>query len=151
MVDSVLYGLAEEALKKLGGSALNEIASAWGFKAELDKLHDTITTVKNVLLDAEKRQADELDVRGWIERLTLVVYAADDLFDELNTIASRRQLMGENSISRKVRAFFSHSNHIALALKVSRKIRKIREKLDAIDKDGKQLNLCNLFIWVGNQ
>ncbi|XP_057520309.1 putative disease resistance protein RGA3 isoform X1 [Amaranthus tricolor] len=141
MVDSILYGLSEEALKKLGGSALNEIASAWGFKAELDKLHDTITTVKNVLLDAEKRQADELDVRGWIERLTLVVYAADDLFDELNTIASRRQLMGENSISRKVRAFFSHSNHIALALKVSRKIRKIREKLDAIDKDGKQLKL----------
>ncbi|XP_057520669.1 putative disease resistance protein RGA1 [Amaranthus tricolor] len=100
MVDSVLYGLAEEALKKLGGSALNEIASAWGFKAELDKLHDTITTVKNVL-DAEKRQADELDVRDWLERLTFVVYAADDLFDELNTIASRRQLMGENSISMK--------------------------------------------------
>ncbi|CAO2819552.1 unnamed protein product [Amaranthus hypochondriacus] len=138
MAESILYGLAQEVLKKLGASALNEIASVWGFKAQLDKLNDTITTVKNVLLDAEDRQTDDHAVRGWLERLTFVVYAADDLFDELNTIASHRQLMGGNSICMKVRAFFSHSNHISLAFSVSRKIRKIREQIESIAKDGEQ-------------
>ncbi|CAO2819548.1 unnamed protein product [Amaranthus hypochondriacus] len=137
MAESILFGLAQEILTKLGATALNEIASAWGFKAELDKLNATITTMKNVLLDAEDRQADDHAVRGWLERLTYVVYAADDLFDELNTIASRRQLMGTgNSISMKVRAFFSHSNHIGLAFNVSRKIREIRKQIEAIAKDG---------------
>ncbi|CAO2819551.1 unnamed protein product [Amaranthus hypochondriacus] len=138
MAESILFGLAQQILKKLGASVLNDIASAWGFKAELDKLNATITTVKNVLLDAEDRQTDDHAVRGWLERLTFVVYAADDLFDELNTIASRRQLMGGNSITMKVRDFFSHSNHIFLAFNVSRKIREIREQLDAIVKEGEQ-------------
>ncbi|CAO2819550.1 unnamed protein product [Amaranthus hypochondriacus] len=138
MAESIVYTIAEEVLKNIGASALNEIASAWGFKAQLDHLHDTVTTVKNVLLNAEDRQVDDHAVRGWLERLSFVVYAADDLFDEFNTIASRKKLMGGNSISMKVRAFLSHSNYVCFAFKVSRKIRVIKEQIEAIVKDGEQ-------------
>ncbi|XP_021768539.1 putative disease resistance protein RGA1 [Chenopodium quinoa] len=136
MAEVVVFGIAEEVLKSLGSKALAEIASAWGFKARLEKLKDTINTIKGKLLDAEERQSDDA-VRGWLERLTTVVYAADDLFDEFATIAARKQFMGGN---KKVQTFFSRDNQIAFAFRVSRKIKKIREKLADIVSDGTQFN-----------
>uniref|UniRef100_A0A803LU46 Uncharacterized protein n=1 Tax=Chenopodium quinoa TaxID=63459 RepID=A0A803LU46_CHEQI len=116
MADSVLYGIAQEVLKNLGSTALTEIASAWGFKARLEKLNNTINTLKDVLLDAENKQADSRAVRDWLERLTAVVYAADDLFDEFVTVAAR------------------------FAFRVSREIKTVREKLDEIVRDSTQFN-----------
>ncbi|XP_057250613.1 putative disease resistance protein RGA1 [Beta vulgaris subsp. vulgaris] len=105
MAEAVLFGVAEEVLKNLGSTALDDIASAWGFKARLEKLKNTISTIKDVLLDAEEKQADSHAVRGWLERLTTAVYAADDLFDEIATVASRRQLMGGNKLTKEVKNF----------------------------------------------
>uniref|UniRef100_A0A803MWE9 Disease resistance protein RGA3 n=1 Tax=Chenopodium quinoa TaxID=63459 RepID=A0A803MWE9_CHEQI len=136
MAEAIVFGIAQEVLKNLGSKALAEIASAWGFKDQIKKLTDTINTIKGKLSDAEERQADD-DVRGWLDRLTTVVYAADDLFDEFATIAARKQLMGGN---KKVQTFFSRNNQIAFAFRVSRKIKKIREKLDDIVSDGTRFN-----------
>ncbi|KAL2901482.1 putative disease resistance protein RGA3 [Bienertia sinuspersici] len=140
MAESVLFGIAQEVLKNLGSAALNEIASAWGYKAQLNKLKNTINTLKNVLLDAEQKQADSLDIRDWLERLTTVVYAADDLFDEFTALASRKQLLGGNNVTKKVRTFFSSSNQIALAFKISRSIKNIRQELNDIVQDGTQFS-----------
>uniref|UniRef100_A0A803LU62 Uncharacterized protein n=1 Tax=Chenopodium quinoa TaxID=63459 RepID=A0A803LU62_CHEQI len=95
MAEAIVFGIAEEVLKSLGSKALAEVASAWGFKAQLEKLKDTINTIKGKLSDAEERQSDDA-VRGWLDRLTTVVYAADDLFDEFATTAARKQLTGGN-------------------------------------------------------
>uniref|UniRef100_A0A803KVT8 Disease resistance protein RGA3 n=1 Tax=Chenopodium quinoa TaxID=63459 RepID=A0A803KVT8_CHEQI len=144
MAEAVLFGIAQEVLKSLESEALAEIASAWGFKSRLDKLKDTINTLKDVLLDAEARQADNLPdshaVRGWLQRLTTVVYEADDLFDEFHTIASRKQLLGGNKVTREVQTFLSRYNQMIFAFRVSKKIKSIREKLADIVSDGTQFN-----------
>ncbi|XP_021768140.1 disease resistance protein RGA2-like [Chenopodium quinoa] len=144
MAEAVLFGIAEEVLKNLGSTAVNEIASAWGFKARLEKLKDTINTIKGKLLDAEERHADNHPeshaVRGWLQRLTTVVYDADDLFDEFVTIASRQRLIDGNKMCKKVQTFFSRNNQIAFAFRVSRRIKKIRKKVADIVSDGTQFN-----------
>ncbi|KAL2901499.1 Disease resistance protein RGA2 [Bienertia sinuspersici] len=140
MAETILYGVAVEVLKKLGSTSLNEIASAWHFKAHFEKLNNTINSLKDVLLDAEQKQAHSHAVYGWLERLTAAVYAADDLFDELATLVSRKQHLGSNKMSTEVRAFFSSSNQIALAVKFAHNIKKIRQELDDIVKDGTQFS-----------
>jgi len=40
----------------LGSRALAEIASAWGFKSQLEQLTNTINTIKGILLDPEDSQ-----------------------------------------------------------------------------------------------
>jgi len=47
MAEGVLLNLAEDILKNLGSRALAEIASAWGFKGQLEKLSHTINTIKD--------------------------------------------------------------------------------------------------------
>ncbi|KAK9667851.1 hypothetical protein RND81_13G015500 [Saponaria officinalis] len=88
--------------------------------------------IKDVLLDAEERQIESHTIRGWLDRLKTALYAADDLFDEFAMMASQREVTGE------VLTFFSRSNHIALSLDISKKIKKIREELDDIVNDSSQ-------------
>ncbi|KAL2901483.1 putative disease resistance protein RGA4 [Bienertia sinuspersici] len=140
MAEAVLYGIANEVLKNMGSTAIDELSSAWGFKSQLNKLKNTIETLKDVMLDAEERQADSHAVGGWLERLTTAVYAADDLFDEFATLASRKQLLSGNKVTKEVYTFFSYSNQITLAFKISHKIRRIRQELDDIVKDGTQFS-----------
>ncbi|XP_074272828.1 putative disease resistance protein RGA3 [Silene latifolia] len=131
----------QSLLTNLGSRALNEVASTWGIQTHVGKLKNTINTIKDVMLDAEERQVESHTVRGWLDRLRPVVFAADDLFDECTTMASQRAVMGSDGISKKVLSFFSHSNQIAFAFSISNKIKKIREELDDIVKDSSEFAL----------
>ncbi|GMH24642.1 hypothetical protein Nepgr_026485 [Nepenthes gracilis] len=136
MAEAVLFNIAEALLKNLGSKALEEIASAWGFEDQLEKLKNTTNTIKDVLLDAEQKQVESHAVRGWLERLRAVVFEADDLFDEFATVALQKEGIAGDQITKGVLLFFSHSNQPAFAVKMSRKIKKIRVRLDEIAKDG---------------
>uniref|UniRef100_A0A7C8ZH64 Disease resistance N-terminal domain-containing protein n=1 Tax=Opuntia streptacantha TaxID=393608 RepID=A0A7C8ZH64_OPUST len=138
MAAAVLFSIAEDILKNLRSRALNKIASAWGFKSQLEKLKNTVTTIKYVLQDVEERQLQSQAICLWLERLKQVVYAADDLFDEFATTASRREIMGGSKLTKEVKTFFSHSNQIAFAFNISHKAKKIREEVDDILRDGLQ-------------
>ncbi|GAB2280410.1 hypothetical protein Dimus_015043 [Dionaea muscipula] len=134
----ILANIVSELLKKLGSIALEEIAAAWGFKGQLKKLKDSAIMIKAVLSDAEQRQEGNEAVRVWLERLRSVVYDADDIFDEFSTIVMRKESMTGSSLSKEVRLFFSTSNQPAFAYKMARRVKKIRERLDGIAKDGNE-------------
>ncbi|GAB4832530.1 hypothetical protein Ancab_040270 [Ancistrocladus abbreviatus] len=147
MAETILYGLAEELLKNLGSQALQEIASAWGFKDQLRELRDTTTAIKDVLSDAEEKQSLSRAVGEWLRRLQDVIYAADDLFDEFVTVASMKEtVMTGNRFTKEVQLFFSSSNQIAFAFKVATKIKKIRGKLDRIRKDSTESSQFALMV-----
>uniref|UniRef100_A0A803MJA9 NB-ARC domain-containing protein n=1 Tax=Chenopodium quinoa TaxID=63459 RepID=A0A803MJA9_CHEQI len=67
----------------------------------------------------------------------MLVYEADDLVDEFVTLAEQKQLLKEDgvSLSKKVYHFFSNSNPRGIAFKMSRGVKQIKKKLDAIAYD----------------
>ncbi|GAB2282597.1 hypothetical protein Dimus_017135 [Dionaea muscipula] len=138
MAEAVMFNIIESLLKNLGSKAIEEVAAAWGFQDQLDKLKDTANTMKDVLSDAEQRQVVDKALRLWLERLRSVVYDADDLFDEFSTIVMRKELMTGStlSIEPEVRRFFSRYNQAAFAYKMARQVKTIRGRLDDIAKDG---------------
>ncbi|XP_057451378.1 putative disease resistance protein At3g14460 [Lotus japonicus] len=54
----------------------------------LDRMKTTLTVVKAVLNDAEKKQISDSDVKDWLDELKHVVYMADDLMDHVCTKAA---------------------------------------------------------------
>ncbi|KAF4361143.1 hypothetical protein G4B88_027683 [Cannabis sativa] len=64
-------------------------------------------------------------------------FKADDIVDEFNTQALRRQLiMPQNPMANKVRVhLFSSSNQLAFRFKMSRRIQGIKKKLASISND----------------
>uniref|UniRef100_A0A803N5G6 Uncharacterized protein n=1 Tax=Chenopodium quinoa TaxID=63459 RepID=A0A803N5G6_CHEQI len=113
---------------------VNETLSLFGYKSHLDDLIRTVEAVKAVLLDAESKQELSHEAQIWLQELKDVVYEADDLVDEFVTLAEQKQLLKEDdvSLSKKARHFFSNSNPLGIALKMSRGVKKIKKKLGAI-------------------
>ncbi|XP_043814027.1 putative disease resistance protein RGA3 [Manihot esculenta] len=137
MADGVLSNVVGDIITKLGSRALHEIGLWWGVKGELKKLEATVSSIRNVLLDAEEQQKLNRQVKGWLERLEEVVYDADDLVDDFATEALRRRVMTGNRMTKEVSLFFSSSNQLVYGFKMGHKVKAIRERLADIEADRK--------------
>ncbi|XP_059439203.1 putative disease resistance protein RGA1 [Corylus avellana] len=136
MAEQLLSVVVEGIIKTLGSLAVEEIGLLWGVKDELQSLTNTVSTIKDVLLDAEdKKAAGDRAVQRWLRRLEDAMYDADDLLDEISTEALRRDIMTCNKKAKKVRIFFSESNQLAYRFKMVHKIKAIRKRLDTINAD----------------
>ncbi|ONH95306.1 hypothetical protein PRUPE_7G062600 [Prunus persica] len=129
----VAFPLAAKLIEKLGSIASEQISLAWSVKADLKKLQRTMSTIKDVLLDAEQKQAHNQQIRSWLRQLKDVFLDADDLLDEFECEALRREVVETfHGTTGKVRRFFSRSNPIAFRLRVGHQIKEIRERLDEL-------------------
>ncbi|KAE8098762.1 hypothetical protein FH972_016801 [Carpinus fangiana] len=136
------FGIIGNVIEKVGYVAYQEFGLALGFKSNLKKLARTMSIIREVLLDAEKKQASDRLLRIWIGQLNDVLHDAEDVLDEIQYQALRKQAVATyGSTSTKVRHFFSSSMTRAFPFKLAHKIKGIRERLDEIAADKDQFNL----------
>jgi Leucine-rich repeat (LRR) protein len=142
MAEQLLLVPAQQIIETLGSLAAKEIALLWGLEHELLSLTDTVSTIKDLLLDAEeKNAAGDPAVRRWLGRLEDAIYDADDLLDVVSTEALRREMLTRDKKAKKVRIFFSKSNQLLYRLKMAPKIKAMRERLDSIYAEGDRFHL----------
>ncbi|XP_050281583.1 putative disease resistance protein RGA4 [Quercus robur] len=141
MAQGVAFRLGGKVLELLSPLIREEIKLACGVKAELENLNGTVSTIKDVLLDAEKKADDHsVAVKGWLEKLKDVLHDADDVLDDFSTKALQRNVMAGNKMTKEVRIFFSSSNQLAFSLKMGHKIKAIRERLDDMKKEKEEFH-----------
>ncbi|KAI6674098.1 hypothetical protein NL676_002004 [Syzygium grande] len=137
MAEAALFSVASEIIKRVGSLIVNEIAELWGLKDELEKLVVVVSTIRNVLLDAEEAYEKNHQVKSWLVELKQVMYDADDLLDECTTEALRRQISAsgdaaDKGVIKNFHLIFSSMKDFILAIKTRHKIKGIRERLDRI-------------------
>ncbi|KAL5566875.1 hypothetical protein UlMin_030039 [Ulmus minor] len=137
-----IFPLAQKFLEKLASFAYEEISLAWGLKGEIEKLQETMSTIKAVLLDAEERQTSDRAIRLWLTKLKDVLLNARDLLDEIECEVLRSQVVAAHgSVGRKLRHFFSSSNPLVFHFSIGHVIKKIRERIDEIAAEKDKFNL----------
>ncbi|XP_060670463.1 putative disease resistance protein RGA4 [Ziziphus jujuba] len=141
MADSILFGIAQKIIENIASAAVQEIGSIWGVTKELSGLEKTISTIRDVLLDAEEKKNHNRQVSNWLKELEDVVYEADDFMDDVSTEALRRQLMSGTNVGKKVSTFFSSSNQLLFRRTRAHKIKDINDRLAAISKNRTNLHL----------
>ncbi|XP_065637858.1 putative disease resistance protein RGA4 [Quercus suber] len=141
MAEAILFGLAQKMIENLASPTFEEIGSLWRVKDELEKIKNTVFTIQAVLKDAAEQQSHNEQVKDWLGKLNDAVYDADDLLSEFSTEATRRSMVSGNKLTKEVRTFFSKSNQLAFRGKMSRKIKEMRQKLNAIAEDKNKFNL----------
>ncbi|XP_075646709.1 disease resistance protein RGA2-like [Castanea sativa] len=141
MADAILFGLTQKIIENLASRTFQDIGSLWGVNDDLKTIESTVSRIKAVLQDAAEQQSDNHQVKDWIEKLNDVIYEADDLFSEFYTEATRRSLVSGNKVVKEVRTCFSCSNPLAFRYKMSRKIKAMRQKLNAIAEDKNKFSL----------
>jgi len=109
---------------------------------KLERLKNTIESVRAVLLDAEEKQeAQNHAVRNWVRRLKDVLHQANDLLDEF-VIEDMRHKIDEarpNKVTKVFRIF--SPNIISFHRKMAHEIEKIQKKINDVVKDMSGLNL----------
>ncbi|KAL7169096.1 hypothetical protein ACSBR2_034180 [Camellia fascicularis] len=95
MTETVIFNFASRVLEKIGLVALREVGLTWGLEEELKTLEGTISTIKAVLSAGETIYDLEYysivkDV--WYQRLQAAFYEADNVLDEFQYEALRRQV-----------------------------------------------------------
>ncbi|CAL5336077.1 unnamed protein product [Camellia sinensis] len=136
MVETILFNLASKILGKIGSGAIGEVGKAWGVEQELNTLSDTLSTIKAVLLDAERlydHSKYSIAMEVWFDRLQAAFYDADNLVDEFQYEVLQRQVTRTFQVSN----FFSSSHAIDFRFKfeLSSRIVNIRKRLDMIADD----------------
>jgi hypothetical protein len=134
--------VAYAIIKKLGSVAYEELHLEWGVKSDLRKLQDTMSTIRAVLLDAEKKQASNALLRIWTEELNNVLHDAEDVIDEIEYEALREQVVATyGSLLTKVLHFCSSFMTRAFPFKLAHRIKGVNERLDATNAKKDQFNL----------
>ncbi|KAF7847495.1 hypothetical protein BT93_L2907 [Corymbia citriodora subsp. variegata] len=142
MAESLLSGIAEGVLGKIASRTLQEAVAIYGVENQISELRETLTAIKAVLLDAEEQRAKSRRLQVWLDRLQVVLYDAEDVLDEFECEALRKQVISRHGgVKEKVCRFFSHSNPLIFRAKLSDKIKEIREKLSRISTEKDQFDL----------
>ncbi|XP_022718944.1 disease resistance protein RGA2-like isoform X2 [Durio zibethinus] len=97
MAESFLALVAEQLLEKIVSLAAKEILSLWNVSSDLRRFQETMTYIKAVLLDAEKRQQQNETLRLSLGKLRNVLYDAEDVLDEFRCEALRKELINRRS------------------------------------------------------
>ncbi|KAI6673889.1 hypothetical protein NL676_001795 [Syzygium grande] len=142
MAESLLFGIAEGVLGKIASPALQEAVTTYNVENEIHKLRETFTAIKAVLSDAGAQKAKNDRMQVWLDRLHHVFYDVEDILDELECEALRKQVMSRyGGVKGKVRRFFSRSNPLVFRAKISHEIKEIRERLSRISTEKDQFDL----------
>uniref|UniRef100_A0A2N9HLQ2 Rx N-terminal domain-containing protein n=1 Tax=Fagus sylvatica TaxID=28930 RepID=A0A2N9HLQ2_FAGSY len=140
--ETFVFNIADNLLGKLGFLTYQEACLVWGVEIDLERLEKTLSTVKAVLLDAEEQQFHNQELTVWLGNLREVFYDAQDVLDEFECEALRRQdVETRGSTTRKVRRFFSSSNSLVFRTKMGHQIKNIRARLDEVAADRAKFHL----------
>ncbi|XP_004306126.1 PREDICTED: putative disease resistance protein RGA3 isoform X1 [Fragaria vesca subsp. vesca] len=138
----VLTFAAEGILTKVSSLAAQELALASGFKAELEKLGESVSSIQDFLRGAAERPDDQgKAVEKWVKKLKQVAEDADDILDDFNYELLRRKVELHNHMKRKVLNFLSASNPLLFRLKMAHKIKKINNSLAVLKSQAAFINL----------
>ncbi|XP_074313141.1 putative disease resistance protein RGA4 [Silene latifolia] len=132
-----LISIAENVFKLLQSPVLKNMRD---WESDLGKLNKSVSFIKDMLLDVEAKPELSRVEQRWVDELNEVLYEADDLFDEVITIAKQKELNAPGAkfskkVLDKVSRFFSSKNRILVSYNTSQEVKSIQKKLDAIAKD----------------
>eukprot|EP00268_Persea_americana_P054699 TRINITY_DN6291_c0_g1_i5.p1 TRINITY_DN6291_c0_g1~~TRINITY_DN6291_c0_g1_i5.p1 ORF type:complete len:1110 (+),score=191.03 TRINITY_DN6291_c0_g1_i5:1029-4358(+) len=141
MAALLLSPLLKVVFDKLVSLITEEHRLQRGVHKEMDRLKSTLETIEAVLEDAEEQQVKDKAVKIWLGELKDAAYDADDILDEFMTEVLRKKIESEDHhhMMNKVRNFLSLP--LVFHIKMGHKVKKIRERLDAIASERSKFHL----------
>lgn len=141
MAEVISTALLKVVFDKLSSKVVEEIGLLMGLNEQLRKLKETLSTIQDVLEDAEARQVKEKAVQGWLRKLKDVAYDADDVLDEIAAKAAKRRPDIASKATGKVRSFLSIAKSPVFCHDVAHRIKEIEETLDEIAQERSKFHL----------
>ncbi|CAO2177228.1 unnamed protein product [Urochloa humidicola] len=134
MVGSLLLPWVEGLVGKAADALVQRVTSMWGADGDRRKLERQLVYVRSLLADAEEKAEAKTDaghaIKAWMKKLKAAVYEADDILDDFQYEALRREDLASESMSRKV-IYFSR-DRLVFHHKASRDLKNVINMIDEL-------------------
>jgi hypothetical protein len=147
MADTLLVPVVATVAGKAADELVQSVARTWAVDADRGRLERTLLAVQRVLPDAEAKGESSPVVRMWMRELKAVAYRADDVLDDLQHEALRREASEREPeppmACKPTRRYLTLRNPLLLRrLTVSRSLRKVLKELNGLVLETRALGLA---------
>ncbi|RCV32162.1 hypothetical protein SETIT_6G235800v2 [Setaria italica] len=144
MAESLLLPVVRGVVGKAADTLVQSITSMWGVDDDRRKLERHLVYVQSLLADAEAKSETNRAVRTWMKELKAAAYQADDVLDDFQYEALRREAMSDQSVASKVLINFTSKNRLAFRCKASRNLKNVLKKIDELVTEMAKFGLVKL-------
>ncbi|RCV32115.1 hypothetical protein SETIT_6G232200v2 [Setaria italica] len=132
MAESLLLPVVRGVVGKAADALVQSITRMWGVDNDRLKLERHLVYVQSLLADAEAKSETNHAVRTWMKELKAAAYQADDVLDDFQYEALRREALSGQSTASKVLSNFTSKNRLVFRHKASRDLKNVLEKIDEL-------------------
>ncbi|XP_058776897.1 putative disease resistance protein RGA4 [Vicia villosa] len=136
----------EVVLDNLSSLIQKEFDLFLGFDQDFNSLSSLLTTIKATLEDAEEKQFSNRAIKDWLLKLKDAAHVLDDILDECATQVLEYEGV-KDRLSNKVQSSFLscfQPKHIAFRYQITKKMKRIRERLDEIADERTKFHLTEI-------
>lgn len=134
----IASAVGKQIVGKLCDLAMEEATLQWTFKDDVDDMAEKMQDLEAVLHDADdrlRRGRDGEVVGRWLTKFKSVAYDVEDVVDDMDAAELLKKSQS------KLKLFFSRNNQLLLRVTMPHNLKKVRAKIEKIEKDGDFLKL----------
>ncbi|KAG0524321.1 hypothetical protein BDA96_07G201000 [Sorghum bicolor] len=145
MAESLLLPVVRGVLGKATDALVKNVSRMWGIDGNRRDLELKFLYVQSLLADAEAKAEADTEagraVKAWMKELRAAAYQADDVLDDFQYEALRREAHSLRSTSSKVLDYITFRNPLVFRLKASRDLKNVLDKIHKLVEDMKKFDL----------
>ncbi|WVZ91833.1 hypothetical protein U9M48_037956 [Paspalum notatum var. saurae] len=143
MAETLLLPVVRGVVGKAADALVQRITRMCGVDDDRRKLERQLLHVQSLLADAGVKAETNGTVRVWMKALKTVAYQADDVLDNFQYEALRREALTQSgqSMASKVLSNFTSNNCLVLRYKASRDLKSVLQKIDELVAEMKRFDL----------
>ncbi|KAF7093492.1 hypothetical protein CFC21_095903 [Triticum aestivum] len=143
MAESLLLPLVRGVASKAADAIVGTVTRMCGLDDDRRTLERQLLAVECKLASAEERSMTNGYVKSWMKELKSVAYKADDVLDDFQYEALRRQFKIGRSTSNKVLGYITRRNPLLFRFEMSRKLKNVLEKISKLVEEMNKFGLEN--------
>ena len=130
MAESLLLPLVRGVASKAADAIVGTVTRMCGLDDDRRTLERQLLAVECKLASAEERSMTNGYVKSWMKELKSVAYQADDVLDDFQYEALRRQSKIGKSTTRKVLSYIMRHSPLLFRFEMSRKLKNVLKKIN---------------------
>ncbi|KAG2405638.1 uncharacterized protein HKW66_Vig0048930 [Vigna angularis] len=100
MAEYFVFEIAESLLGKLASNLYEQVSRAFDLYDDVQSFRDTLSIIKDVLLDAEEKKEKKHGLREWLRQIRNVCLDAEDVLDGFECQNLRKQVLKASGTTR---------------------------------------------------
>uniref|UniRef100_A0A0E0LXI5 Uncharacterized protein n=1 Tax=Oryza punctata TaxID=4537 RepID=A0A0E0LXI5_ORYPU len=141
MAESLLLPVVRGVAGKAADALVQSITRMCGVDGDRRKLERQLLAVQCKLTDAEVKSETNPAVKRWMRDLKSVAYEADDVLDDFQYEALRREVNIGDSTTGKVLGYFTPQSPLLFRVTTSRKLNNVLKKINELVEEMNKFGL----------